>query len=101
LEKENKTFVKVRYFVCTEESRISRADNLMDTLMLDTKIRETGVDIIYTFGNVDTSTDEGKLLNQFKFIIASEERKRIKKRAITGKVERLRLGYWPFPCVPV
>ena len=101
LQKENKTFVKVRYFICTEESRISRADNLMDTLMLDTKIRETGVDIIYTFGNVDTSTDEWKLLNQFKFIIASEERKRIKKRAITGKVERLRLGYWPFPWVPV
>jgi hypothetical protein len=30
----------------------------MDTLFLDSKIRDTGVDIVYSFGNVDTSTDE-------------------------------------------
>jgi DNA invertase Pin-like site-specific DNA recombinase len=81
LEKENKKYTKITHFVCTELCRIARPEDRQEGTALVTRIEATGAIVITTLEHRDTSTDEGKLMDDIKFSIASYERKKIMKRA--------------------
>jgi DNA invertase Pin-like site-specific DNA recombinase len=50
------------------------------------RIEATGVKIVTTLEYRDTSTDEGKLMDDIKFSLARYERKKILKRCRNGSV---------------
>ena len=101
LEKENKKWVKIKYFITTEASRISRSENLIDTLEVDQKIKSTGAKIIYTMHPTDTTTDEGKFIQNFQYLVASYERTKIKARTMNWIKSKILQGYYPWPDAPL
>jgi DNA invertase Pin-like site-specific DNA recombinase len=86
LEKENKQYTKITHFLCSEVSRIARPEEVSEGAALLSRIESTGVKIITTLEHRDTSTDEGKLMDDIKLSIARYERKKIMKRAKNGMV---------------
>lgn len=101
LKSENAKYTKIKYFVCTETSRISRSENLMATLGLEYKIKDTGAEIIYAFSPMSSENDEADFLNKIQFVIAANERKKISKRCKNGSRAALLLGKRPFSNVPL
>lgn len=101
IEEQNKKQKTITHFVCTEESRLSRSEDLWATLELESKILSTGVQIVFSFGNISTGTDDGDFLTKIKYIVASDERKKINKRMMSSKIDRAKMGHRPMPCVPV
>ena len=101
LEKENKKFPKIKYFITTEASRISRSENLIDTLEVDQKIKSTWASIIYTMHPTYTTTDEWKFIQNFQYLVASYERSKIKQRNINWIKSKLLQWYYPWPDVPL
>lgn len=101
LKEENAKYTKIRYFVCTETSRISRSENLMATLWLEYEIKNTGVDIVYAFSPMSSESDESSFINNIQHVIAAHERKRISKRCKNGSRAALLLGKRPFSTVPL
>jgi site-specific DNA recombinase len=100
LEKENKKYTKITHFVCTEFSRIARPDEVIQGTQIVSRIEATWVKIITTLEHRDTSTDEGRLMDDIKFSIARYERKKTMKRAKNGMVSLALNGGWPFWRVP-
>ncbi|MFA6256652.1 MAG: recombinase family protein, partial [Candidatus Absconditabacterales bacterium] len=100
LEKENKQYTKITHFLCSEVSRIARPEEVSEGAALLSRIESTGVKIITTLEHRDTSTDEGKLMDDIKLSIARYERKKIMKRAKNGMVSIALQGGWPFGFVP-
>ena len=92
---------KIKYFITTEASRISRSENLIDTLEVDKKIKETGAQIIYTMQPSDESTDEWKFMKNFQYLVASYERSKIKQRSINWIKSKLLQWYYPRPDTPL
>lgn len=80
LNKENTKYTKIKYFVCTETSRISRSEDLMATLGLEKSIKGTGVEIIYAFNPVMIENDETLFTNKMNHVISWYERMKISKR---------------------
>lgn len=102
LDKENATYIKINYFVCTERSRIARPDHLEEALGTEKEILSTGVDITTTLEmSGDASTDEWQLLNQMMYVLSWYERKKIKKRAMNGRRAKILQGKFCFPIPPV
>jgi len=100
LEKQNKKFTRITHFVCTELWRIARPEDREEGTALVARIEATGAKVITTLEHRDTSTDEGKLMDDIKFCIASYERKKIMKRAKNWRVSRALQGYRPFSSLP-
>ena len=46
----------ITHFVCVDSSRISRNDNMGETLMMTNTIRQAGCEIVYTLYPVDYNT---------------------------------------------
>jgi hypothetical protein len=48
LQQQNSKNIKIKYFLCTEISRISRSEDIRGTIEMKKKIESTGVSIITT-----------------------------------------------------
>ena len=101
LEKENGKYTKISHFLCSEFSRIARPDESRDWIELVARIEATWAKIVTTLEYRDTSTDEGKLMDDIKFSLARYERKKILKRCKNGMVSLGLSGWWPFGKVAV
>ncbi|EKD25081.1 MAG: Resolvase-like protein [uncultured bacterium (gcode 4)] len=101
LEKQNKKYTKITHFVCTEICRIARPEDREEGTALIARIEATGAKIVTTLEHRDTSTDEGKLMDEIKLSIGTYERKKIMKRARNWRISRALQGFRPFPTLPV
>ncbi|WP_461378286.1 recombinase family protein [Cloacibacterium normanense] len=58
LEKENKKYTKIHYFVVTDADRIARPDDIAEAFTLEKSIEGLGVKIITVNNKRDMETDE-------------------------------------------
>ena len=58
LEKENKKYTKIQYFVVTDADRIARPDDIAEAFTLEKSIEGLGVKIITDNNKRDMETDE-------------------------------------------
>lgn len=101
LKAENKKEKRIGYFVCTEMSRISRADDVIDSYMKVDEIEDTWVEIRTVNAVRRTETDEDEFMNDFNMIKAKYEKKLINKRCHQWQIEKARRWDWPFNGAPV
>jgi len=98
LKKENKKYLKIQYFLCTEVSRISRSEDTSQTEDLKKRIESTGVDIIttYTGRNISSLNVNDSFITDIDIAIAKSERLRIRERSLNGAKAKLLSWYWIF-----
>ena len=101
LEKENKKFTKIHYFVVTDADRIARPDDIAEAFILEQSIEGLSVKIITVNNKRDVETDEGKFLHTIQYAVAGLERRKILRRTMNGKLSSLKNGGRPFPNPPV
>lgn len=101
LEKENKKYTKIHYFVVTDADRIARPDDIVEAFALEQNIEGLGVKIITVNSKRDTETDEGKFLHTIQYAVAGLERRKILRRTMNGRLNSLKKGGRPFPCPPL
>ena len=94
LEAENQTYAKINYFICSELSRISRADNLVQALQVEQRILGTWAEIQTVTNSIDTSTDEWNMMKDIQYVFASYERKKNSKRTKNNMRWRMLDGYY-------
>lgn len=58
LEKENKKYTKIHYFVVTDADRIARPDDIAEAFTLEQNIEGVGVKIITVNNKRDIESDE-------------------------------------------
>lgn len=101
LEKENKKFTQIHYFVVTDADRIARPDDIAEAFTLEQNIESLWVKIITVNNKRDTETDEGKFLHTIQYAIAGLERRKILRRTMNGRLSSLKNGGRPFTYPPV
>lgn len=92
LEKENKKFTKIHYFVVTDADRIARPDDIAEAFTLEQTIEGLGVKIVTVNNKRDMDTDEGKFLHTIQYAIAGLERRKILRRVMNGKLSSMKSG---------
>lgn len=70
LEKENKKFTQIHYFVVTDADRIARPDDIAEAFTLEQSIEGLGVKIVTVNNKRDMESDEGKFLHTIQYAIA-------------------------------
>ena len=101
LEKENKKYTKIHYFIVTDADRIARPDNIAEAFTLEQRIESLGVKIVTVNNKRDTETDEGKFLHTIQYAIAGLERRKILRRIMNWKLSSLKNWGRPFPAPPL
>ena len=101
LEKENKKYTKIHYFVVTDADRIARPDDIAEAFTLEQSIESVWVKIITVNNRRDVETDEGKFLHTIQYAIAGLERRKILRRTMNGRLSSLKNGWRPFPKPPL
>ena len=101
LEKENKKYTKIHYFVVTDADRIARPDDIAEAFTLEKSIEGLGVKIITVNNKRDMETDEWKFLLTIQYAVAGLERRKILRRTMNGKLSSLKNGWRPFPNPPL
>jgi len=104
LTKKGETEIKepmITHFVCVDNSRVSRNDNLVETLLMTSRIRDAGVEILYVLNPIDVNTSAWMLQENILYAFASFERRNIRIKAINGMKARLYEWYRPFGSVPM
>ncbi|HMT01129.1 MAG TPA: recombinase family protein [Candidatus Absconditabacterales bacterium] len=91
----------ITHFVCVDGSRISRNDNMAETLVMTNKIREAGVEILYVMYPVDYNTSAGMLQENILYAFSAFERRNTRVKAMNGMRARLVEGYRPFGGTPI
>lgn len=91
----------ITHFICVDNSRISRNDNIAETLVMTNKIREAGVEIVYVMYPVDYNTSAWMLQENILYAFAAFERRNTRVKAMNGMRARLLEGYRPFGLVPI
>lgn len=89
MKKENKKKVVITDFICMDQSRLSRNDDLIESLLMARKIRENGVHINYVMYPIDTESSVGILQEQMLYSFAAFERRNITAKALNGMRMRL------------
>lgn len=92
LEKENKKYTKIHYFVVTDTDRIARPDDIVEAFNLEQNIESLGVKIITVNNKRDTETDEGKFIHTIQYAIAGLERRKILRRTMNGRLSSMKNG---------
>ncbi len=102
LKTENAKNIKIRYFLCSEVSRISRSENIGETSELKTRIELTGAKIITTASgrNISSKDINDEFMTDISIAIAKSERLKIRERSLNWSKAKLLSGYWIFD-VPV
>ena len=101
LEKENKKFTQIHYFVVTDADRIARPDDIAEAFTLEQSIEALGVKIVTVNNKRDMESDEGKFLHTIQYAIAGLERRKILRRIMNGKLSSLKNGGRPFTNPPL
>lgn len=101
LEKENKKYTKIHYFVVTDADRIARPDDIAEAFTLEQRIEGLWVRIITVNNKRDTETDEWKFLHTIQYAIAGLERRKILRRTMNGRLSSMKNGGRPFPKPPL
>ena len=101
LEKENKKFTQIHYFVVTDADRIARPDDIAEAFTLEQSIEGLGVKIVTVNNKRDMESDEGKFLHTIQYAIAWLERRKILRRIMNGKLSSLKSGGRPFANPPL
>lgn len=101
LEKENKKYTKIHYFIVTDADRIARPDDIVEAFTLEQSIESLGVKIVTVNNKRDTETDEGKFMHTIQYAVAGLERRKILRRTMNGRLNSLKKGGRPFPSPPV
>ncbi len=96
---ENQPFITD--FVCVDGSRISRNDNMEETIIMTKNIRSSGAEIVYVLYPVDTTTSVGMFQENLLQAFASFERRNTRMKAISWMKARLLDGYRPFGVPPI
>ena len=82
MKKENKKGTVITDFICMDQSRLSRNDDIIESLMMARKIREYGVHINYIMYPIDTESSVGILQEQMLYSFAAFERRNITAKAL-------------------
>lgn len=98
---EDGTMPFITHFVCVDNSRISRNDNMGETLMMTNMIREAWCEILYTLYPVDYNTSAWMLQENILYAFAAFERRNTRVKAMNGMRARLYDGHRPFGLVPI
>lgn len=101
LERENKKFTKIHYFIVTDADRIARPDDIAEAFSLEQSIEALGVKIVTINNKRDMETDEGKFLHTIQYAIAGLERRKILRRVMNWKLSSLKEGWRPFTNPPL
>jgi hypothetical protein len=98
LKKENSKHPKVLYFICTEISRISRSEDIAQTMEMKKRIEATGVEIVLTHSgrNISNENVSDSFMTDFDIIRAKSERLQIRERSLNGSKAKLYSGHWIF-----
>ena len=78
--------------LATKLDRVSRSTK--DFLELDERLAESGIDIVITTQDIDTSTPAGEMLRTLLMAFAEFERKMIAERTRDSVYARAQKGYW-------
>lgn len=98
LEEKNKKITQIHYFIVTDADRIARPEwDISEALLLDNKIESTGVKIITVNSKRNTESDEWRLVQNIQYAVAWYERKKIRRRTMDGKYNKMINGGRPFP----
>lgn len=84
------------HFVCVDSSRISRNDDMAETLFMTNKIRGAGLEISYILHPIDVNSSAGLLQENIMYAFAAFERRNTRAKAMNGLRARLLEGYRPF-----
>jgi hypothetical protein len=98
LEEKNRYWLKIKYFLCTEISRISRSEDITQTLDIIKKIENTWVEIITTadWRNISSKNTNDSFMTDFNMIRAKYESLQIWERSMNGSKSKLYAWYWVF-----
>lgn len=98
LKQQNSKSIKIKYFLCTEISRISRSEDIRGTIEMKKRIESTGVDIITTsnWRNITDGTLSDSFMSDFEMIRAKFESLQIGERSMNGSKSKLYAGQWIF-----
>lgn len=100
-ENDNEGMPFITHFVCVDNSRISRNDNMWETLMMTNMIREAWCEIVYTLYPIDYNTSAWMLQENILYAFASFERRNTRVKAMNWMRARLYEWYRPFWLVPI
>lgn len=89
------------HFVCVDNSRISRNDDMAETLFMTNKIRGAGLEISYILYPIDANSSAGMLQENIMYAFAAFERRNTRAKAMNGLRARLLEGYRPFGRSPI
>lgn len=101
LEKENRKFTQIHYFVVTDADRIVRPDDIAEAFTLEQSIEGLGAKIVTVNNKRDMETDEGKFLHTIQYAIAGLERRKILRRTMNWRLSSLKKGGRPFTYPPL
>ena len=87
---------RITHFVCVDGSRLSRNDNLAETLLITQKIRNAGMILQYVLYPVDIDSSAGMLQENILYAFSAFERRNTRIKSLEGKKARLQEGYRPF-----
>ncbi len=99
LKQENRHYPKIKYFICTEISRISRSEDIGDTTKMLREISSTWVQIIASMSgrNMSSTNLNDSFVNDIDIIRAKHERLQIRERSMNGTTSKIYSGSRPFP----
>lgn len=98
--KKNRKAQPITDIILMDQSRLSRNDDIIESLMMARKIREYGVHINYIMYPIDTESSVGILQEQMLYSFAAFERRNITAKALNWMRMRLFDGYRPFAILP-
>jgi len=98
LKEQNHKGIKVTHFLCTEISRISRSEDITQTIEMKKRIEATWVDIITTSSgmNISSTNSNDSFMTDLNIIRAKMESIQIGERSKNGTLAKLYSGHWTF-----
>ncbi|MEI7563874.1 MAG: recombinase family protein [bacterium] len=82
MKKENKKQLVITDFICMDQSRLSRNDESVESLLMARKIRGYGVHINYIMYPIDTESSVSRLQEEMLYSFAAFERRNITAKAL-------------------
>ncbi len=100
--KDERTWVPfITHFVCVDNSRISRNDDMAETLMMTSKIRQSWSEIVYVLYPTDYNSSAGMLQENILYAFSAFERRNTRCKTKNGMRSRMLEWYRPFGTPPI
>ncbi|MBI3974336.1 MAG: recombinase family protein [Chloroflexi bacterium] len=91
---------RVAVIICVATSRLSRDEDIIDTLQLQAACRENDTIVITPEQVYDNSTRTGTVFGQIKAIFDADQKQEIVKSVTRGQYAKFRAGGWVGSVVP-